>query len=102
MSDNKMYLSAGDGFELKTDFKSSELINDFVEMYTFEFKKAYEADREVKKSVNKAYEVGKFDGAVEALSVLGLQILGGKQMYELWRATSDWCNKNEKDDNKLH
>lgn len=70
-----------------------KLKNDLVELYTYYFKRSAQMSRGDSQNANHAYEVGKNDGAVEALGAIMLQVFGGKMLYEIWQKTMEWANK---------
>ena len=71
-----------------------KLKNDLVEVYTYNFKKATESNRE-SKDPEVSYQIGKYDGAVEAMEAIMLQVFGGQAMYEIWQKTLEWANGGE-------
>ena len=73
-----------------------KLMNDLVETYSYHFKRAVELGRGDSKNAQHAYELGKEDGAVEALGTIMLQVFGGKVFYEIWQKTMKWANEEDK------
>ena len=76
-----------------------KLKNDLVEMYTYYFKRSVEESegRDLLSEVTpeQAWNIGKCDGAVEALGAIMLQIFGGQMMFEIWQKTMKWANGDE-------
>lgn len=70
-----------------------KLKDDLIQIYTYHFKQAVDKD-ELRDSKNpeEAYEIGKHDGAVEAIEAVMLQVFGGKQLFEIWQKTMRWAN----------
>ena len=73
-----------------------KLKNALIEVYSYHFKKAVDND-DLRDSKNPedAYQIGKHDGAVEAIEVIMLQIFGGQMMFEIWQKTMKWANGDE-------
>lgn len=82
---------------MKMKCTEEKLMNDLVEVYTYHYKRAVEMDRGDSQNANHAYELGKEDGAVEALSAIMLQVFGGKAFYEIWTKTMEWATKGDKE-----
>ena len=93
----KTYLQAGEGYEMKCT--EQELINNLIEMYTYHFKQAREIqDKMVDEefiSEDDLYNLGKENGAIDAVSAIMLSVIGGGDMYDIWIKTLDWLD-NEK------
>ena len=84
------YKQASEGYEPKCSVE--EVLNNLIEMYTYHFKLAAEADRDDPK---KDYEVGRADGAMEAIQAILLAVVGGGQMYDIWQSTLKWVHSEE-------
>lgn len=82
---------------LKMKCTEEKMMNDLIELYTYYFKRAAEEDRKAARNENQIYEIGKNDGAVEALGAIMLQVFGGKAMYEIWKKTMEWVNDKQSD-----
>lgn len=76
--------------ELEKKCSDTELIESLVELYSYNFKKSHDADRE---NQDEFYNIGRTDGAVDALSAVLLKVLGGREMYNLWQRVIDWADK---------
>lgn len=77
----------------KMKCSEEKLMNDLVELYSYYFKRSVENNRKDLRSDSQFYELGKDDGAVEALGAVMLQVFGGKAMYEIWNKAMVWANK---------
>lgn len=82
--------------ELEKKCSDTELIESLVELYSYNFKKSHDADRENK---DEFYNIGRTDGAVDVLSAVLLKVLGGREMYNLWMRVIDWADKNSEASN---
>lgn len=90
---SREYLGAG---EYSLVCEEEDLINAMVEVYTCYFKRAANGDRDSDDpEVN--YEVGKNDGAVDAVGAILLKAIGGREFYKLWERTIKWADKGGKE-----
>lgn len=76
--------------------KENELKNVLIEVYSYHFRQAIVKDR-LRDSDNPddAYEIGKHDGAVQAMEAIMLQVFGGEQLFEIWQKTMKWATKSQ-------
>lgn len=80
--------------------KEDELKNTLIEVYSYHFKQAVDNDGlRDSKNPEDAYQIGKHDGAVEAMEAIMLQVFGGKQLFEIWQKTMEWANTGQKPGN---
>lgn len=77
-----------------------QMMNALVELYTWNYKKAmawyekHDEKEEVTVEEADAYEIGKHNGAIEALSAVMLQVFGGRAYGEIWGKTVEWTTGN--------
>ena len=75
-----------------------ELMNDLVDMYKYHFEEACNEDLRNSEDVNDIYEVGKHDGAVEAIGSLIKSVFGSKGQELLDKKVT---NKHKESDDVL-
>ena len=78
------------------------LKNSLTEMYTYYFKlsrdfynKRPEGEPLTALEPSNAYEIGKYNGAIDVLGAVLVMVCGGKEYLEIWQATLKWCDSNE-------
>ena len=80
------FLTSNEIMERNENISDGELVRGCVEMYSYWFKRARE---------NEEDEFSQ--GALEGISAMTLQILGGRQFYQLWQACINWLSDDTKD-----
>ena len=75
----------------------SALIETLIELYSYNVKRTIQLIDNLEQTewadADSIYEAGKANGAVDALSVILFQVLGGKEFYQVWEKTMHWANK---------
>lgn len=71
-------------FKLNENITEEALVNGIVEMYVYYFNKCRDFGE-----LSEAPDYYAAVGASNAVGAIALQVLGGKQMFELWRALTD-------------
>lgn len=86
------YRLLGEGFEMKCTPET--LMSSLLEVYSYHYKRAYDANRTETKDPDQCYMNGKDYGAVEAIEAIMLQVFGGAAMYKIWQDTMDWAGRS--------
>jgi len=73
--------------KIVSSMKCSEekLMEDLERLYSFYYKKAAASHGKQLVSIDKAYQAGKGDGAVEALGAVMVDVFGSKAFYDIWK-----------------
>lgn len=71
------------------------LMQSLIEVYTYHFKQASDKEKRNAKDPETCYQVGKHDGAVEAIGAIMLPVFGGAMMYQIWEKTKEWATEKE-------
>lgn len=89
------YMMLGDDFKMKCT--PELLMQSLIEIYTYHYKKACDKEMRNATDAETCYQVGKHDGAVEAIGAVMLAVFGGKMTYSIWQKAMKWAQEGEDD-----